>query len=124
MALVTIKGIALKTPSSYDALTADIVDDGRNVQGKGVFDIIRTDVAKVEMTWNYCTCAEWSTILKLFNPKYGGSFINSVRYFDQCANAYETRSMYVSDRKSGLVNLNPDGSPKGWSDCSLSLVEV
>ena len=124
MALVTIAGKAIKNPSEYNALTADIVDDGRNVQGIGVFNVIRSDVAKVEMTWNYCTCAEWSTILKLFNPVYGGAFINSVKFFDQCANSYVTRSMYVSDRKSGLVNLNPDGSPRGWSGCSLSLVEV
>lgn len=124
MALVTINGVSIKTPSEYNALTADIVSDGRNVQGVAVFDVVRTDVAKVEMTWNYCTCSEWSTILRLFNPIYGGSFINSVTYFDQCANGYVTRRMYVSDRKSGLVNLNSDGSPRGWSGCSLSLVEV
>lgn len=124
MALITVSGTALKEPSEYNALTADVVDNGRNTQGIAVFDVIRTDVAKVEMTWNFCTCAEWSRILKLFNPIYGGAFINPVTYFDQCANGYITRTMYVSDRKSGLVNLNPDGSPRGWSGCSLSLVEV
>ena len=124
MALITIAGTAIKEPSEYNALTADIVDNGRNVNGVGVFDVIRTDVAKVEAVWNFCTCSEWSAILKLFNPKYGGSFINSVTFYDQCKGAYETRQMYVSDRSGGMVNLNEDGTPKGWSDCSLSLVEV
>lgn len=124
MALVNVAGTALKEPSKYNGSTSDIVDNGRNVQGVGVFDVIRTDVAKVEMEWNYCTCAEWSGILKLFNPQYGGAFINSVTFFDQCKNGYETRQMYVSDRKAGLVSLNADGSPKGWQNCSLSLIEV
>ena len=124
MSLVKIANQSVKDPSTYNALSADIVKNGRNVKGIGVFDVIRTDVAKIEMSWNYLTCTEWGAILKLFNPVFGGSFINNVTYYDQCATAYQTRKMYVSDRKAGLVHLNPDGSPKGWQDCTLSLVEV
>lgn len=80
MSLVKIGNTSIKEPSSYNALSADIVKNGRNVKGIGVFDVIRTDVAKIEMSWNYLTCAEWGGILKLFNPVFGGAFINNVTY--------------------------------------------
>ena len=124
MALITINGVALKDPSVYNALSSDIVDDGRNILGYLVADVIRHDVAKVEATWNYLTVAEWSTILKRFNPSYGGSFITTVTYFDQCTASMQTRRMYVSDRSAGLVNLDSAGNPRGWTECKLSLVEV
>ena len=124
MALIQIAGVNIKTPSVYNGLTSDIVDSGRNIEGYIVSDVIRYDVAKVEMSWKYLTVAEWSRILKLFNPEYGGAFINSVVFFDQCAGTWKTRRMYVSDRKGGLVNLDANGNPRGWSECSLSLVEV
>lgn len=124
MSLIQIGETVLKTPSSYNAQSSDIVDSGRNVLGYVVSDVIRYDVAKVEMSWRYLTVQEWSDILKLFNPSYGGSFINTVTYYDQCSGEWQTRKMYVSDRKAGLVNLDKDGKPRGWSDCGLSLVEV
>lgn len=124
MSLVKINKTVLKTPSSYDAQSSDIVDSGRNIEGYVVSDVIRYDVAKIEMKWNYLTVEEWSDILKLFNPKFGGAFINDVTYFDQCSGEVQTRRMYVSDRKAGLVNLDSDGNPRGWSGSSLSLVEV
>jgi len=124
MALVNIAGQDIKTPSSYTALSSDIVDSGRNIEGYVVSDVIRYDVAKVEMGWKYLTVNEWSAILKLFNPTFGGAFINTVTYFDQCSGTMQTRRMYVSDRTAGLVNLDKDGNPRGWTEPKLSLVEV
>lgn len=124
MALIIIAGQEIKTPSSYNALSSDIVDSGRNIEGYIVSDVIRYDVAKVEMSWKYVTVKEWSDILKLFNPTFGGAFINTVTYFDQCSGTMQTRRMYVSDRTAGLVNLDKDGNPRGWSDSKMSLVEV
>ncbi len=124
MNLITIAGQIIKTPSSYNALSSDIVDSGRNIEGYVVSDVIRYDVAKVEMEWKYLTVSEWSNVLKLFNPTYGGAFINTVTYFDQCSGTMQTRRMYVSDRTAGLVNLDKDGNPRGWSGSKLSLVEV
>lgn len=124
MALISIESQELKTPSSYTALSSDIVDSGRNIDGSVVSDVIRYDVAKVELGWKYLTVSEWSNILKLFNPQYGGAFINTVTYFDQVSGTMQTRRLYVSDRTAGLINLDKDGNPRGWSDAKLSLVEV
>lgn len=118
MALVTIQGVEIPTPSEYTALTADIVDSGRNAQGTTVAQVVRSDVAKITMKWNWLTVGQWSGILQLFK----NNFFVSVRYYDQVTMGYQTRTFYVSDRSGGLAQLK-DGEPVAWTNCSLSLVE-
>lgn len=122
MALININGVNLKDPSTYDAQSSTLVDGGRNTEGYFVGDVIRYDMAKVEASWRILTATEWSNILKLFNPTYGGSFINNVTFLDQVTNTYITREMYVSDRKSGMKMVK-DGQIY-YQNPSLSLIEV
>ena len=124
-ALVTVGGVALPEPSTYNAQTSTIVDSARNVQGKLIGAVVRDDVAKVELSWRYLPVAEWAKVSRLFKTASGGSFINSVTFFDQTEGAYVTREMYVSDRGSGMWRRDPNtGAVMGWTDCKLSLVEV
>lgn len=127
--LVTVNRTALPQPKpegGYIGLTADVVDTARNVNATLVGGVVRYDVAKVEMTWNYLTAEQWSNILKLFNPTYGGSFTNPVEFYNQTTATWETRTMYVSDRTSGGVFLcdKDTGEPLGWKNPHLSLIEV
>ena len=120
-ALVTIGGYELPEPSTYSAITSTIVDSARNVQGKVVGSVVRSDVAKVELSWKYLTAQQWASILSLFKD----SFYNSVRFYDQTTANYDVRTMYVSDRQAGMWRRNPEtGEMMGWTNCSLSLVEV
>lgn len=124
-ALVTVAGVALPEPSTYSGNTSTLVDSARNVEGKMVGSVIRDDVAKVELKWRYLTTTQWADINKLFKDAAGGKFINKVRFYDQSAGAYVTRNMYVGDRKAGMWRRNPEtGAVMGWTDCSLSLIEV
>lgn len=120
-ALVTVNGVALPEPSSYEGTTSTIVDSGRNVQGKVVGAVVRNDVAKVTMSWNYLTAKQWATILSLFTA----NFYCSVRFYNQVTAGYTTRQMYVSDRTAGMWRRSPNnGSIMGWTGAKLSLVEV
>lgn len=120
-ALVTIDNHELPEPSTYKAVTATIVDSARNVMGYVIGSVIRDDVAKVELTWRYLTAKQWAEILSLFTT----NFYNDVEFLNQSTNEYVTRPMYVSDRKAGLWRRNPEtGDVMGYTDCSLSLVEV
>lgn len=120
-ALVSIGGFDFPEPSTYDATTATIVDSARNVNGRVVGTVVRNDVAKVSLTWRYLTADQWASILSLFS----GSFYNDVRFLNQTTNSYTTRTMYVSDRTAGMWRRNPStGAVMGWTNCSLSLVEV
>ena len=120
-ALVTVGGYSFPEPSEYSAITSTIVDSARNVQGRVVGSVVRSDVAKIEMSWKYLTVEQWARILSLFNS----SFYNDVRYFSQTAGGYEVRTFYVSDRNARAWRRHPStGEVMGWLDCSLSLVEV
>ena len=119
-ALVTVNGVELPEPSSYEGTTSTIVDSGRNVQGKVVGAVVRNDVAKVTMSWNYLTAKQWATILSLFTA----NFYCSVRFYNQVTAGYTTRQMYVSDRTAGMWRRSPNnGSIMGWTGAKLSLVE-
>lgn len=120
-ALVSIGGYDLPEPSSYKAITSTIVDSARNVSGYVVGSVVRSDVAKVELSWKYLTAQQWATILSLFTK----SFYNDVRFLNQATNAYETRKMYVSDRNAQMWRRDPNtGAVMGYTTCTLSLVEV
>lgn len=124
-ALVRVAGLDLPEPSTYSGNTSTIVDSGRNVQGELIASVIREDVAKVEMTWNYLTAQQWATINKKFSSKHGGSFVNDVTFYDQTSGDWITRQMYVSDRSAGMWRRDPiTGDILGWTNCKLSLIEV
>lgn len=119
--LVTVAGVALPEPSEYSANTSTLVDSARNVSGYVVGAVVRSDVAKVELKWRYLTARQWANVLSLFSR----SFYNSVTFFDQSTADYTTRQMYVSDRSAGMWRRHPEtGEVMGWTECSLSLVEV
>ena len=120
-AVVSIGGFEFPEPSTYTATTSTIVDSARNVSGYVVGAVIRSDVAKIELTWRYLTAQQWANILSLFS----GSFYNDVRFLNQVTNREDTRTMYVSDRNAGMWRRDPQtGEVMGYTNCSLSLVEV
>jgi hypothetical protein len=124
-ALVTVGNFEFPEPSAYSGNTSTLVDSARNAQGVVVGAVIRDDVGKVEMKWNYLTVAQWANVLKCFSISRGGKFYNDVTFFCQDTGDWTTRQMYVSDRKANLFRREPKtGEVLGYTDCSLSLVEV
>ena len=124
-ALVTVGGFEFPEPSSYSGNTSTLVDSARNAQGVVVGAVIREDVGKVEMSWKYLTVKQWADILKCFSIARGGNFYNDVTFFCQDIGDWTTRNMYVSDRKANMFRRDPEtGDVLGYTDCSLSLVEV
>jgi len=124
-ATVSIEGYDLPEPTSYDGTASTLVDSARNAQGRMIGSVLREDLAKVEMKWTILKPEDWSNILKCFNSTYGGNFYRNVTFLNQVTNNWETREMYVSDRKSGILSRDTNtGAIRGYSNCSLSLIEV
>ena len=124
-ALVSVGGYDFPEPSAYSGNTSTLVDSARNTQGVVVGAVIRDDVGKVEMSWKYLTVEQWANILKCFSIVRGGNFYNDVTFFCQDIGDWTTRQMYVSDRKANMFRRDPKtGEVLGYTDCSLSLVEV
>lgn len=124
-ALVTVGNFEFPEPSKYSGNTATLVDSARNTQGVTVGAVIRDDVGKVEMSWNFLTVKQWADILKCFSTARGGSFYNDVTFFCQDIGDWTTRKMYVGDRKADVFRRDPKtGAVIGYTGASLSLVEV
>lgn len=120
-ALVTVGGYEFPEPSTYNATTSTIVDSARNVKGEMVGSVVRNNIAKIELSWRYLTVEQWANIIGPFN----NSFIADVRFLDQTTGNYDVRTMYCSDRTAGMWRRDPNtGAVMGWTNCSLSLVEV
>lgn len=122
--LVTIAGTPIPDPSTYNATTSTVVDSARNVQGKMVGSVIRDSMAKIECTWRYLSAEDWSYVLKLFNMSLGGNFFNSVTFYNQDTNDWETRDFYISDKTAGMFLRRDDGTVRGWTDCRIALIEI
>lgn len=119
--LVSVAGVTLPEPSEYSGITSTIVDSARNVSGYVIGSVVRSDVAKVELKWRYLTVEQWASILGLFT----NNFYNQVEFFNQSIGDYCERKMYVSDRSAGMWRRNPvSGEIMGWTNCTLSLVEI
>lgn len=130
--LLTVGGTVLPQPSTYVGLTADVVNSGRSANGRLIASVICSDIAKVEVTWNYLTAKQWSDVLKLFYSNSSSAsgrthkFVQSVTFFNQTTNGWDTRNMYISDRTSSGVFLcdKVTGKPLGWKGCKLSLIDT
>ena len=134
--------VGLPTPSEYDGQASTLVDSARNTKGFVVANIIRSNVASVSMSWNYLTIDQFKTIAQLFEPKYNGSFVNYVQFWDSVKGGFngtgtgtptddETstqyhKQMYCGDRKVSVAHicLDSQGKPIGYTGVQLDLIEV
>ena len=123
-ALVSIGNFAFPAPSTYSATTSTIVDSGRNVEGYVIGAVIRDDIAKIELSYNFISAQDWADILAQFSIARGGKFYNNVTFFLQDTNSWVTREMYVNDRKASVFLRNKDGSIRGYTGASLALIQV
>lgn len=120
-ALVRVSGVDLPEPSTYEGNTATIVDSGRNCDGFIIASTIRHDVAKVTLGWRWLSAEDWAKVTSLFTHQ----FYHSVDFYDQTRAGWITREMYCGDRSASMFRRDPEtGEVLGFTDCSLSLIEV
>lgn len=110
----------LPEPSSYSGSTSTLVDSATSVSGHLLGSVIRNDVAKISLTWNYLSVEDWAKI----NQRFKENYINTVNFFDQTKGDWDERQMYISDRDAGMWRRDSDGTVCGWTDCTLVLTEV
>jgi len=131
--------VDLPCASEYTGIATTVVDSGRNPDGVVIADVIASDIAKVEMKWNFLTLEQYSLIAQLFEPKYHGEFMNAVRFFDVVKGDFDgdnssapdktnnpCRIMYCGDRKVSFakIKLDDDGKPIGYQGVSLNLIDT
>lgn len=123
-AMVSIGAYAVPEPSEYAAQTSTIVDGARDAAGIFIGGVVLEDVARVDMSWKFIKTQDWATLVSKFDSTSGGSFVNAVTFFNQSKGTWETRDMYVSDRKAGVFLRDGAGNILGYTNASISLIDV
>lgn len=115
MALITVGGVTLPTPSEYNVGLMDLSKAERNAVGTMIIERIATK-RKIELGWAYLTGAQYSQILNAVDPVFF-----TVTYWDPKQNGNLTGTFYVGDRQAPMMKFN-NGVPS-WKDVKFSLIE-
>lgn len=116
MALISINGVGLLTPSKYEVSLLDISKAERNAKGNMLIERINTK-RKISISYSVLTGSDLSDLLGKLSPT---SF--SVTYLDPQTNAYRTSSFYCGDRNVGMIDYI-NGNPR-YRDLSFDLIEM
>lgn len=115
MALISIGGVDLPTPSDYGVGVQDISKAERNAQGNMIIERITTK-RTVEISYSYLSAGDLSTILQAVSP----TFFN-LTYLDPVTNSNRTASFYCGDRSMGMISFISD-VPR-YKDLKFTLIE-
>ena len=105
------------------AITTTIVNAGRNAEAQVIGEQIGRTQSKVDAyIIPFLYAHEWSKILKIFKDKIH----RKVKYFDQEANDFIQREMYVNDRSAKAYAFKNDGSGKVeiWQDAEIHFIDM
>jgi hypothetical protein len=115
MALVSIDGVDLPTPSDFSVGIMDLSKAERNANGTMIIERIATK-RKLEIAYSYLTGSSLSAILTAVDPV----FFN-VTYLDPKTNGFRTGSFYCGDRNVGMLDYV--GNIPRYRDCKFDLIE-
>ena len=115
MALISVNGVELPTPSDYQVGIMDISKAERNANGTMIIERIATK-RKIELAWSFLTKTQLSRILNLVD----GVFF-SVMYIDPQTGGEKVGTFYCGDRNCGMFSFR-DGVPQ-YKDVKFNLVE-
>ncbi|MFR5739597.1 MAG: DUF6711 family protein [Coprococcus sp.] len=117
MSMISVDGVAVKTPSSFSWGLQDISDSAAGRTQDTVMHKNRVgQKRKISLSWKGLTQEETSKVLKAFNPEY-----IKVTYPDAMSGTDETRTFYVGDR-SAPVKIWTIGN-KRYESISFDLIE-
>jgi hypothetical protein len=115
MDLISIGGIVLPPPATYNVTISNIDKTERNAAGTTIIERIATK-RKISLGWDTLTGAEYSQILNAVDPVFC-----SVSYFDPKDNATKSGTFYTSDRQAPMMFFI-NGEPT-WNNIQFDLIE-
>jgi hypothetical protein len=115
MAMISINGVELPTPTELQVGIFDISKAERNASGNMIIERITTK-RKLFFTYSFLTENDAATVLNAISP----TFYN-VTYINPQTNATETGSFYSGDRNIGFVDYR-NGVAR-YQDLTFNLIE-
>ena len=105
---------------SAAATIATLVNSGRNANAVVTAQKIGRDQDKTQLDWTYLDKEEWEKLLRFFDKNFYFIFT----YYSPVAGHKISRIFYVSDRTYRPFDIDANGEPTAYTDCSLSVVDT
>lgn len=115
MALISINGVDIPTPSDLQVGIMDLSKAERNANGTMIIERIATK-RKLEISYSYLSSTDLSSVLNAIDPV----FFN-VTYMDPQTDSMRTGSFYSGDRNCGMLSFT-NGVPR-YKDVKFNLIE-
>ncbi|HHX59371.1 MAG TPA: hypothetical protein GX707_01335 [Epulopiscium sp.] len=118
MAMITIDGVDLPSPSEYGTPGADLHSDdtGRNELGFMLIDMIRGDVTTIPLKYNGIRSPEVALIKSAISPpQFNATIVTET--------GKVTKRMYVGNRDQKMVKYSENVDEIRW-DLSFNLIEI
>jgi predicted molibdopterin-dependent oxidoreductase YjgC len=115
MALISVGGVALPTPSDLQVGVMMISKSERNANGTMIIEKIAEKI-KLAISYNYLSPSDLSSVLNAISP----AFFN-VTYLDPRTNTFKTSSFYTGDRNAAMIDF-VSGVPR-YKDVKFDLIE-
>ena len=116
MALITINGVALPTPTELQVGIMDISKAERNANGRMIIERIATK-RKLFITYAFLTESDASLVLRQVAPTY-----YNVTYLDPQDKTMKSGTFYCGDRQLGMVDYQ-NGVAR-YKDLGFDLIEL
>ena len=81
---------------------------------------IGRDQEKTEMSWNYLEKEEWETLLRFWDQNFFFNFT----YYSRVDGVKITRKFYVGDRTDKPFNVDANGIPTAYRDCTANVIDT
>ena len=104
---------------SADGLISTLVNSGRSAEGVVTAQKIGRDHNKTSMKWNYLEKEEWERMVRFWDKNFFFNFT----YYSDVTGTKITRKFYVGDRSRKPFNVDNNGFPTAYKDCSANVVD-
>lgn len=97
-----------------------LVNSGRNASAVVTAQKIGRDQDKSELSWNYLPKEIWEQMVRFWDANFFFTF----NYYSPVAGAKISRKCYIGDRTWKPFNVDENGIPTAYKDCSANVVDT
>lgn len=105
---------------SAENLISTLVNSGRNANAIVTAQKIGRDQEKTTMTWSFLNKEEWEELLRFWDKNFFFNFT----YYSRVKGQRITRKFYIGDRKDKPFDIDYNGVPIAYRDCSANVVDT